>query len=49
MDEIIKQIKDPKLLLQVEQVVLFHGYLATGAFIGIQMFHTSSVKPTIRS
>ena len=39
MDEIIKQIKDPKLLLQIEQVVPFHGYLATGAFIGIQMFN----------
>ncbi|MBA1342059.1 MAG: formylmethanofuran dehydrogenase subunit E [ANME-2 cluster archaeon] len=39
MDEIIKQIKDPKLLLQVEHVVPFHGYLATGAFIGIQMFN----------
>ena len=38
MDEIIKQIKDPKLLLQIERVVSFHGYLSTGAFIGIQMF-----------
>ncbi|PXF57276.1 MAG: formylmethanofuran dehydrogenase [Candidatus Methanogaster sp.] len=39
MDEIIKQIKDPKLLLQIERVVSFHGYLATGAFIGIRMFN----------
>ncbi|RLG28444.1 formylmethanofuran dehydrogenase, partial [Methanosarcinales archaeon] len=39
MDEIIKQIKYPKLLLQIERVVSFHGYLATGAFIGIQMFN----------
>ncbi len=39
MDEIIKQIKDPKLLLQIGQVVPFHGYLATGAFIGIRMFN----------
>ena len=39
MDEIIKQIKDPKLILQIERVVPFHGYLATGAFIGIRMFN----------
>jgi len=39
MDEIIKQITDPELLAQIERVVPFHGYLATGAFIGIQMFN----------
>jgi len=39
MDKIIKQIKDTKLLSQIEKVVQFHGYLSTGAFIGIQMFN----------
>ena len=39
MDEIIRQITDPKLLSQIAKVVPFHGYLATGAFIGIQMFN----------
>jgi formylmethanofuran dehydrogenase subunit E len=39
MDKIINQIKDTKLLSQIERVVLFHGYLSTGAFIGIQMFN----------
>ena len=39
MDKTTKQIKDPKLLLQIERVVPFHGYLSTGAFIGIQMFN----------
>jgi len=39
MDEIIRQIADPELLSQIAKVVPFHGYLATGAFIGIQMFN----------
>ncbi|MGP8320152.1 MAG: FmdE family protein [Methanosarcinaceae archaeon] len=39
MDEIIRQIRDPELLLQIEKVVPFHGFLSTGAFIGIQMFN----------
>ncbi|MEA1944822.1 MAG: FmdE family protein [Euryarchaeota archaeon] len=39
MDEIIKQINDPELLSQIAKVVPFHGYLSTGAFIGIQMFN----------
>lgn len=39
MDEIIKQIADPELLSQIAKVVPFHGYLSTGAFIGIQMFN----------
>ena len=39
MDEIIRQIRDAELLSQIEKVVPFHGYLSTGAFIGIQMFN----------
>ncbi len=39
MDEITQQIRDPDLVSQIEKVVVFHGYLSTGAFIGIQMFN----------
>lgn len=39
MDDVIKRITDPYILFQVEQVVPFHGYLSTGAFIGIQMLN----------
>lgn len=39
MNKIIKQIEDTKLISQIERVVPFHGYLSTGAFIGIQMFN----------
>jgi len=39
MNEVIQQIKDPELLSQIEKVVPFHGYLSTGAFIGIQMLN----------
>jgi formylmethanofuran dehydrogenase subunit E len=39
MDDVIKKINDPYLLFQIEQVRSFHGYLSTGAFIGIQMLN----------
>ena len=39
MEEIIAGVKDPKMRSQMEKVVSFHGYLSTGAFIGIQMFN----------
>jgi len=39
MEEILRKIKDPELCAQVERVVPFHGYLSTGAFIGIQMLN----------
>ncbi len=39
MDQIQKKITDPYLLFQIEQVSSFHGYLSTGAFIGIQMLN----------
>ncbi|VVB52386.1 FmdE, Molybdenum formylmethanofuran dehydrogenase operon [uncultured archaeon] len=39
MDEVIKKIADPYILFQIERVSSFHGYLSTGAFIGIQMLN----------
>ncbi len=39
MEEILKKIADPKMLSQVEKVVPFHGYLSTGALVGIQMLN----------
>jgi len=39
MESIIKQIEDPELLAQIEKLVPFHGYLSSGAFIGLQMFN----------
>jgi len=37
MDEIIAQIDDPEMLSQIDKIIPFHGYLSTGAFIGLQM------------
>ncbi len=39
MDDVIEKIADPYLRFQIEQVSSFHGYLSTGAFIGIQMLN----------
>ncbi len=39
MKEIIQKITDPGLRAQVEKVASFHGYLSTGAFVGIQMLN----------
>ena len=39
MDDILKKITDTYLLFQIERVGSFHGYLSTGAFIGIQMLN----------
>ncbi|MBN1323144.1 MAG: formylmethanofuran dehydrogenase [Methanotrichaceae archaeon] len=39
MEEILKKIADPEMLSQVEKVVPFHGYLSTGALVGIQMLN----------
>ncbi len=36
---VLKKITDPYLLFQIERVSSFHGYLSTGAFIGIQMLN----------
>jgi formylmethanofuran dehydrogenase subunit E len=39
VEEVIRSISDPELFSQIERVVPFHGYLSTGAFVGIQMFN----------
>jgi len=39
MEKIIERVKDPKMRSQMEKVVGFHGYLSTGAFVGLQMFN----------
>lgn len=39
MEAILKQIKDPELLSQLEKVIPFHGFLTSGALIGIQMLN----------
>ncbi len=43
MAKIIEDIKkqDPDLFLQVEKIIPFHGYLSTGALIGLQMLNMS--------
>ena len=39
METILKQVKDPELRSQLEKVVPFHGFLTSGALIGIQMLN----------
>lgn len=39
MEELIQKVADPKLRSQMERVASFHGYLSTGAFIGMQMLN----------
>jgi len=39
MDAILKHIADPELLSQVKKVIPFHGFLTSGALIGIQMLN----------
>ncbi len=41
MAKIIEDIKkqDPDLFLQVEKIIPFHGYLSTGALVGLQMMN----------
>jgi formylmethanofuran dehydrogenase subunit E len=39
MEAIMKQINDPELLSQIEKVIPFHGFLTSGALIGIQMLN----------
>ena len=41
MDEMITKINDPKILSQIKKIIPFHGYLSTGAFIGLQMLQIS--------
>ncbi|MFZ3168809.1 MAG: FmdE family protein [Candidatus Methanoperedens sp.] len=39
IDNVLKKITDPYLLFQIGRVSSFHGYLSTGAFIGIRMLN----------
>jgi len=39
MEKMMQLVTDPKMRSQIEKVASFHGYLSTGAFIGIQMFN----------
>jgi formylmethanofuran dehydrogenase subunit E len=39
MEDILQKIPDPQVRSQAEKVAPFHGYLSTGAFIGIQMLN----------
>ncbi|HOI40536.1 MAG TPA: FmdE family protein [Methanobacterium sp.] len=48
MDEIIAKIDDPEMLSQIEKLVPFHGYLSTGAFIGLQMLKIAKELLDIR-
>ncbi|WP_292389557.1 FmdE family protein, partial [Methanosarcina sp. UBA5] len=48
MKEIMKQVKDPELLSQIEKVVPFHGFLTSGALIGIQMLNIARRELDVR-
>ncbi|WP_048105800.1 FmdE family protein [Methanosarcina barkeri] len=48
MEAIMKQIKDPKLLSQIEKVIPFHGFLTSGALIGIQMLNIARRELDVR-
>ena len=37
MDDVIAKINDPEMLSMIDKIIPFHGYLSTGAFIGLQM------------
>ena len=32
---------DPVILAQIEKIIPFHGYLSTGAFVGLEMLNLS--------
>ncbi len=49
METILKQIKDPELLSQIEKVVPFHGFLTSGALIGIQMLNIARRELDVRN
>ena len=48
METILKQVKDPEMLSQIEKVVPFHGILTSGALIGIQMLNIARRKLDVR-
>jgi len=39
LEMVTRSISDPELLRQIVRVVPSHGYLSTGAFVGIQIFN----------
>ena len=39
MNDLPFNIKDPVLLDQIGKIIPFHGYLSTGAFIGLEMLN----------
>nr|CAA63628.1 molybdenum formylmethanofuran dehydrogenase subunit fmdE [Methanosarcina barkeri]prf//2206350D formylmethanofuran dehydrogenase [Methanosarcina barkeri] len=48
METILKQVKDPELLSQIKKVVPFHGFLTSGALIGIQMLNIARRELDVR-
>jgi formylmethanofuran dehydrogenase subunit E len=48
MEAILKQIHDSELLSQIEKVIPFHGFLTSGALIGIQMLNIARRELNIR-
>jgi formylmethanofuran dehydrogenase subunit E len=48
METILKQIKDPELLSQIKKVIPFHGFLTSGALIGIQMLNIARRELDVR-
>ncbi|AKB13522.1 formylmethanofuran dehydrogenase subunit E [Methanosarcina thermophila MST-A1] len=49
METILEQVTDPELLSQIERVVSFHGFLTSGALIGIQMLNIARRELDIQS
>ena len=49
MGTILEQVTDPELLSQIERVVSFHGFLTSGALIGIQMLNIARRELDIQS
>jgi len=48
MEAILTQIEDPKLLSQIKKVIPFHGFLTSGALIGIQMLNIAKRELDIK-
>ena len=48
MEAILTQIEDPKLLSQIQKVIPFHGFLTSGALIGIQMLNVAKRELDIK-
>lgn len=48
LEAILKRVKDPELLSQIETVIPFHGFLTSGALIGIQMLNIAKRELDVR-